>query len=95
MDFFDKYPAQGISYLDICKEFLEEIESRQKENFKKAGAMIGDRIMEDEVIFAVGCGGHSYIPPMDMFCRAGSLVPINATLDTSTTTITGGFRGCF
>ncbi|HEB31725.1 MAG TPA: sugar isomerase domain-containing protein [Spirochaetes bacterium] len=95
MDFFEKYPAQGISYIDICKEFLDEIESRQKENFKKAGLMIGDRIMEDEVIFAVGCGGHSYIPPMDMFCRAGSLVPINATLDASTTTITGGFRGVF
>lgn len=85
----------GVHFLDICKEFLDEIEKREKENFFKAGVMIGDRIMEGEVIYAVGCGGHSYIPPMDMFCRAGSLVPINATLDISTSTISGGFRGVY
>lgn len=95
MEFFGKYPVQDMSFIDICKEFLDEIEAREKENIKKAGMMIGDRIMEGEVIFAVGCGGHSYLPPMDMFCRAGSLVPINATLDASTTTITGGFRSVF
>jgi uncharacterized phosphosugar-binding protein len=94
-DFPNKYPAAGVSFLDICHEFLEEIEKREAGNFKRAGQMIGDRIMEGEVIYAVGCGGHSYIPPMDMFCRAGSLVPVNATLDISTSTISGGFRGVF
>jgi uncharacterized phosphosugar-binding protein len=90
-----KYPREGVSFLEICGEFLEEIEKRECKNFRKAGVMIGDRIMEGEVIHAVGCGGHSYIPPMDMFCRAGSLVPVNATLDVSTSTISGGFRGVF
>jgi uncharacterized phosphosugar-binding protein len=90
-----KYPAAGMSFLDICREFLDEIERREAPNFKRAGAMIGDRLMEGEVIFALGCGGHSYIPPMDMFCRAGSLVPVNAMLDISTSTISGGFRGVF
>ncbi len=93
--FHEKYPREGVPFIEICKEFLEEIESRQKGNFKAAGEMIGNRLMEDKVIFAVGCGGHSYLPPMDMFCRAGSLVPISATLDASTTTITGGFRSVF
>jgi uncharacterized phosphosugar-binding protein len=93
--FPDKYPCAGVSFLEICREFLDEIERREAANFKKAGAMIGDRLMEGEVIFALGCGGHSYIPPMDMFCRAGSLVPVNAMLDISTSTISGGFRGVF
>ncbi|MFC1672010.1 sugar isomerase domain-containing protein [Planctomycetota bacterium] len=93
--FPNKYPMEGVSFRDICREFLDEIEKREAENFEKAGVMIGDRLMEDETIFAVGCGGHSYIPPMDMFCRAGSLVPVNATLDISTSTISGGFRGVF
>ncbi|MBA4388972.1 MAG: hypothetical protein C0404_13405 [Verrucomicrobia bacterium] len=93
--FPDKYPAEGISFIDICREFLEEIERREAGNFKRAGKLIGDRIMKDEVIYAVGCGGHSYIPPMDMFCRAGSLVPVSATLDISTSAMNGGFRGVF
>lgn len=93
--FPNKYPMAGVHFLDICKEFLDEIEEKEKENFYKAGVMIGDRIMEGEVVYAVGCGGHSYIPPMDMFCRAGSLVPVSATLDISTSTISGGFRGVY
>jgi uncharacterized phosphosugar-binding protein len=93
--FYDKYPLSGKSFLDVCKEFLEQIEIREKDNFEQAGKMIGKRLMEGEVVYAVGCGGHSYIPPMDMFCRAGALVPISATLDVSTTTTTGGFRSVF
>ena len=95
MEFANKYPSKKMSFLDICKDFLDHIEAGQKENMERAGELIAKRIMEGKVIFAVGCGGHSYIPPMDMFCRAGSLVPVSATLDASTTTITGGFRGVF
>jgi uncharacterized phosphosugar-binding protein len=93
--FPDKYPIAGMDFLEICKDFLEEIEKREKENFKTAGEIIGKRIGEGKVVFALGCGGHSYIPPMDMFCRAGALVPISATLDVSTTTTTGGIRSIF
>ncbi len=90
-----RYPVRGKEFLDICKDFLDQIETREKDNFKTAGKLIGDRIMEGEVIYSVGCGGHSYIPPLDMFCRAGALVPVSATLDVSTTTMTGGFRSIY
>ena len=86
---FRKYLRQG---LDPEREMERAKEERQKGNFEKAGKIVGDRIMEDEIVYAVGCGGHSYIPPMDMFCRAGSLVPVSATLDVSTTALTGGIR---
>ncbi|UCF98938.1 MAG: sugar isomerase domain-containing protein [Spirochaetaceae bacterium] len=90
--FCDKYPLSGSHFLDICKEFLDQIEILEREHFESAGTMIGERLMEGEVVYAVGCGGHSYLPPMDMFCRAGALVPVSATIDVSTTTTTGGIR---
>jgi len=95
MEFNEKYPTKNMSFIDICKDFLDHIEAQQKKNMERAGEMMAKRIMEGKVVFAVGCGGHSYLPPMDMFCRAGSLVPVSATLDASTTTVTGGLRGVF
>jgi uncharacterized phosphosugar-binding protein len=89
------YPTSEKSFLDACKEFLDEIEAREAENFTRAGKMIADRIAEDGLIYAIGCGGHSWVPPMDMFCRAGGLVPVSATMDVSTSTLTGGFRSVF
>ncbi len=94
-DFSDRFPVQGISFLDICKEFLEKIEQCEKENLDRAGSMIAERILEDEVVYVFGCGGHSWVPPMDMFCRAGGLVPISVGMDVSSSTLTGGFRGVF
>lgn len=65
------YPTAEKSFLEICKEFLERLEEGQGENFRKAGEVIGKRLMEGEVIYAVGTGGHTYMPVMDMVHRAG------------------------
>lgn len=89
------YPTSEKSFLEVCKEFLDEIETREAMNFERAGKMIADRIVEGGLIYVVGCGGHSWVPPMDMFCRAGGLVPVSATMDVSTSTLTGGFRSVF
>lgn len=91
-DFLKKYPTSKMSFLEICKEFLEKLEEGQGENFKKAGKIIGDRLMEDEVIYAVGTGGHTYMPVMDMVHRAGALVPVNGVLDSSTSPFAGGTK---
>ncbi len=94
-DFSDQFPSTDKSFLDICKEFLEKIESCEKEKIQEAGIMIAERILQGEVVYVFGCGGHSWVPPMDMFCRAGGLVPICAGMDVSSATLTGGFRGVF
>ncbi|MCG8479946.1 MAG: sugar isomerase domain-containing protein [Spirochaetales bacterium] len=94
-DFPYNYPTSEKTFLDACKEFLDHIEQEEAENFRRAGALIAGRIQEGEVIYVIGCGGHSWVPPMDMFCRAGGLVPVSATMDVSTSTLTGGFRGVF
>ncbi len=91
-DFPAKYPTTGDDFLSACKEFLQEIEKRERANFQTAGRMIAAKVLVDEVVYVVGCGGHSWVPPMDMFCRAGGLVPVSALMDVSTSTLTGGFK---
>ena len=90
-EFLKNYPADK-PFLEICKEFLDKLEEGQAENFKKAGEVIGKRLMQDEVIYAVGTGGHTYMPVMDMVHRAGALVPVDGILDISTSPFAGGTR---
>lgn len=86
------YPVSDKTILEISMEFLTEIEKRQAANFKKAGKILGDKIMKGGLIKLVGTGGHSYIPPMDMSHRSGALVAVNPTLDVSSSPINGGMR---
>lgn len=79
-------------FLDLCKKYLEKIEKGQAEKFKEAGKIIGDRLMENELIHVIGTGGHTCIPMYEMFYRAGGFVPINAVLDVSLTVHTGATR---
>lgn len=87
-----KYPTKGKSFLEISEEFIEKLEEDQGKKFEKAGVKMAERIMEDEVVYAVGTGGHTYMPPLDMVHRAGALAPVSATLDISTSPFAGGTR---
>ena len=80
------------SFLEICKEFLDVIEERQAENFKKAGKIMGDKIMEDGMIRLFGTGGHTYVPVLDMSHRAGGFACLNPALDISSSPMNGGTR---
>lgn len=76
-DFVEKFPTKEMTFLEICKEFLELIEEEQVNKFEKAGALIGESIMKDKLIHVIGTGGHTNLPAYDMFYRAGGFVPIN------------------
>lgn len=91
-EFPKQFPTKEKSFLEICKEFLEKLEKDQGENFRKAGVKIAQRIMEDKIVYAVGTGGHTYMPTLDMVHRAGALAPVSATLDISTSPFAGGTR---
>jgi uncharacterized phosphosugar-binding protein len=65
------------SFYEICLEFLEKIENGQAENFKTAGKAMGDAIMADKLVHAIGTGGHTHLPPYDLFFRAGGLAAVN------------------
>jgi len=91
-EFLKNYPTADKTFLEICKEFLDKMEESQGANFKKAGEMIGKRMVLDKPIFAVGTGGHTYMPVMDMVHRAGALVAVDGILDLSTSPFAGGTR---
>ena len=86
------YPVYGKTFLEIVKEFLDVIEERQAENFKKAGKIMGDKIMEGGLITLVATGGHTYLPVLDMSHRAGAFACVNPTLDISSSPMNGGTR---
>ncbi len=86
------YPVSNKSILEISKEFLDKIEEGQAENFAKAGKIMGDKMIEGELIKVVGTGGHTYLPVLDMNHRAGGFVTVNPTLDISSSPMNGGTR---
>lgn len=61
--FSDQFPSKEKTFLDICKEFLEAIERDEKESMERAGVMIAERILQGEIVYVFGCGGHSWVPP--------------------------------
>lgn len=56
----------------LAKQFVQE-----DENIKKAAEFCADSICKKRVIHVFGCG-HSQIFAMEVFYRAGGLVPVNA-----------------
>ena len=86
------YPVKDKSFIEICKEFLDVIEERQAENFKKAGKIMGDNIMTGGLLKLIGTGGHTYLPVLDMAHRAGGFACLNPTLDISSSPMNGGTR---
>lgn len=69
---------------DYCEKIitlLRNIELQQEENMKIASEKIADAIEKDALIHVFGCG-HSHIPALDTFYRAGGLANVSAMLDT-------------
>ena len=68
-------------YLDkiICN--LTSIEDQEAESLAKATKMVADVIENDGLIFTFGCG-HSHLPGLDAFYRAGGLANVSPMLDT-------------
>ncbi len=68
-------------YLRNIIENLKEIESSQSEKLSAASKKVADVIEADGLIHVFGCG-HSHIPALDTFYRAGGLANVSAMLDT-------------
>ena len=82
---------EAKEYSTIIKSLFDEILS-EEESVKKAAALVGDSIMRDQVIHAIGPGGHSNMGVEEMFSRAGGFACINAILDPGTNLSHGGSR---
>lgn len=68
-----------IEYFDIVKEQLDRQFNEEKENIEKAAEICSNSISKDRVVHVFGCG-HSQMFAMEVFYRAGGLVPVNALL---------------
>ena len=68
-------------YLEKIAATLSRIESEEKDKLSEAVRLVADTIKRDGMIFTFGCG-HSHLPGLDAFYRAGGLANVSPMLDT-------------
>lgn len=68
-------------YLSNIIENLSAIEREEGEKLAAAARMVADVIKNDGLIYTFGCG-HSHLPGLDAFYRAGGLANVSPILDT-------------
>ena len=68
-------------YLSKITKTLERIEAEESEKLSDAARLVADTIKNGGLIFTFGCG-HSHLPGLDAFYRAGGLANVSPMLDT-------------
>ena len=68
-------------YLKKITQCLESIEKEEQEALRKATESVAETIKNGGLIFTFGCG-HSHLPGLDAFYRAGGLANVSPMLDT-------------
>lgn len=67
-------------YLGQIVEILQRIEREEREKMTEAAETVSDVICRDGIIYTFGCG-HSHLPCLDTFYRAGGLACVSPILD--------------
>lgn len=75
-------------YVKLVKEMFDEIFLSQDKNIEKLIDLFISNIKEDKIIHLFGTG-HSHMPGMELFVRAGGLANINAMLDLTSIQVVG------
>ena len=68
-------------YLSKITKTLERIEAEESDKLSEAIRLVADTIKRGGLIFTFGCG-HSHLPGLDAFYRAGGLANVSPMLDT-------------
>lgn len=68
-------------YLTKITEILQRIEREEGAKLARASRLVAETIERDGLIFTFGCG-HSHLPGLDAFYRAGGLANVSPMLDT-------------
>ncbi len=68
-------------YLSKIIDNLQSIEAEEGDALGAAARLVADTIKKDGLIFVFGCG-HSHLPGLDAFYRAGGLANVSPLLDT-------------
>ncbi|NDO79768.1 hypothetical protein CJP72_02960 [Citrobacter sp. NCU1] len=75
-------------YLNIVNQQLSKIEESESKNIEDAANVISDTLEKDGLIYIFGTG-HSQMFSLEMFYRAGGLVPVHPMLEASVAMYTG------
>ena len=67
-------------YLEQIVEILQRIEREERKKMTEAAETVADVICRDGIIYTFGCG-HSHLPCLDTFYRAGGLACVSPILD--------------
>ena len=68
-------------YLEKITNCLERIENEEGEALRSATLLVAETIKSGGLIYTFGCG-HSHLPGLDAFYRAGGLANVSPMLDT-------------
>ncbi|MDQ0363173.1 SIS domain-containing protein [Breznakia pachnodae] len=68
-----------LEFLEVVKSQLDQQFEEEKETIEAAAQSCAASIMKKRVVHVFGCG-HSQMFAMELFYRAGGLVPVNALL---------------
>ncbi len=68
-------------YLSAIVNCLEKIETEENAALNEVSDKVAQTIAQDGLIYVFGCG-HSHLPGLDAFYRAGGLACVSAMLDT-------------
>ena len=68
-------------YLEKITDILCRIENEETEKIGLTSRLVANTIKQDGLIFVFGCG-HSHLPGLDAFYRAGGLANVSPMLDT-------------
>ena len=67
-------------YLNKISALLSQIEAEEVESLSRASDVVADVICNDGIVHVFGCG-HSHLPALDTFYRAGGLACVSPVLD--------------
>ena len=67
-------------YLEQIVEILQRIEREERAKMTEAAETVADVICRDGIIYTFGCG-HSHLPCLDTFYRAGGLACVSPIFD--------------
>ena len=68
-------------YLNAITDCLARIESEEAAAMAEVSERVAETIISGGIIFVFGCG-HSHLPGLDAFYRAGGLANVSPMLDT-------------
>ena len=82
-----------FEYMTKLNELLKVVYETNKETIKVLAEKVAENIANDKIIHAFGTG-HSHMPGIELFGRAGGLGNVNAMLDPDVLTSNGAQRSC-